>query len=212
MRNNDEIITIIKSAMKEQNMSLSELARRVGVAKSAVSRYLNLTREFPLNRSEDFAKALSISTEYLLGFDKSEQHEQPQLETLPVKKIPVVSKISAGLPIYSEENLIDYIYFATNKLNSDKEEFGLKVSGDSMDKIFQDGDIVVVEKDSVVENGQLGVVMVNGYNATVKRVRYNGNQIILIPESNNQSHYPQVYGNNDEVKVVGRVVASQKLF
>lgn len=78
MRNNDEIITIIKSAMKEQDMSLSELARRVGVAKSAVSRYLNLTREFPLNRSEDFAKALSISTEYLLGFDKSEQHEKPQ--------------------------------------------------------------------------------------------------------------------------------------
>ena len=212
MRNNDEIITIIKSAMKEQNMSLSELARRVGVAKSAVSRYLNLTREFPLNRSEDFAKALSISTEYLLGFDKSEQHEQPQLETLPVKKIPVVSKISAGLPIYSEENLIDYIYFATNKLNSDKEEFGLKVSGDSMDKIFQDGDIVVVEKDSIVENGQLGVVMINGYNATVKRIRYNGDQIILIPESNNTNHYPQVYGKNDEVKIIGRVVASQKLF
>ncbi|KAA2274714.1 XRE family transcriptional regulator [Staphylococcus haemolyticus] len=206
------MITIIKSAMKEQDMSLSELARRVGVAKSAVSRYLNLTREFPLNRSEDFAKALSISTEYLLGFDKSEQHEQPQLETLPVKKIPVVSKVSAGLPIYSEENLIDYIYFATNKLNSDKEEFGLKVSGDSMDKIFQDGDIVVVEKDSVVENGQLGVVMINGYNATVKRIRYNGDQIILIPESNNSSHYPQVYGKNDEVKIIGRVVASQKLF
>ena len=79
MRNNDEIITIIKSAMKEQDMSLSELARRVGVAKSAVSRYLNLTREFPLNRTEDFAKALSISTEYLLGFDKSEQQDaQPK--------------------------------------------------------------------------------------------------------------------------------------
>lgn len=212
MRNNDEIITIIKSAMKEQDMSLSELARRVGVAKSAVSRYLNLTREFPLNRSEDFAKALSISTEYLLGFDKSEQHEQPQLETLPVKKIPVVSKISAGLPIYSEENLVDYIYFATKNLNSDKEEFGLRVSGDSMDKIFQENDVVVVEKDSIVENGQLGVVMVNGYNATVKRVRYNKNQIILIPESNNPEHLPQVYGEDDEVKIIGRVVASQKLF
>ncbi|WP_251357679.1 helix-turn-helix domain-containing protein, partial [Staphylococcus aureus] len=58
MRTNDEIITIIKTSMKEQNMSLSELARRVGVAKSAVSRYLNLTREFPLNRAEDFAKVL----------------------------------------------------------------------------------------------------------------------------------------------------------
>ncbi|QUM68139.1 helix-turn-helix domain-containing protein [Staphylococcus delphini] len=207
------MITIIKTSMKEQNLSLSELARRVGVAKSAVSRYLNLTREFPLNRAQDFAKALSISTEYLLGFEKSEQkQEQPQLETLPVKKIPVVSKISAGLPIYTEENLIDYIYFATNKLNSEKEEFGLLVSGDSMDKIFQDGDIVVVEKDSIVENGQLGVVMINGYNATVKRVRYNDDQIILIPESNNPQHYPQVYGKNDEVKIVGRVVASQKIF
>ncbi|EGQ3888008.1 helix-turn-helix transcriptional regulator [Staphylococcus pseudintermedius] len=75
MRNNDEIITIIKTSMKKQNMSLSELARRVGVAKSAVSRYLNLTREFPLNRAEDFAKALGISTEYLLGFEKGERQE-----------------------------------------------------------------------------------------------------------------------------------------
>lgn len=57
-------------------MSLSELARRVGMAKSAVSRYLNLTREFPLNRAEDFANALHISTEYLLGFDGSEQTRQ----------------------------------------------------------------------------------------------------------------------------------------
>ncbi|AVO02342.1 XRE family transcriptional regulator [Staphylococcus simulans] len=78
MRTNDEIITIIKTTLKEQNMSLSELARRVGMAKSAVSRYLNLTREFPLNRAEDFAKALHISTEYLLGFTESEQKEQEQ--------------------------------------------------------------------------------------------------------------------------------------
>ncbi|PTJ14085.1 MULTISPECIES: helix-turn-helix domain-containing protein [Staphylococcus] len=78
MRTNDEIITIIKTTLKEQNMSLSELARRVGMAKSAVSRYLNLTREFPLNRAEDFAKALHISTEYLLGFKESEQKEQEQ--------------------------------------------------------------------------------------------------------------------------------------
>ncbi|MEJ7506915.1 helix-turn-helix transcriptional regulator [Staphylococcus simulans] len=73
MRTNDEIITIIKTTLNERDMSLSELARRVGMAKSAVSRYLNLTREFPLNRADDFAKALSIKTEYLLGFDENEQ-------------------------------------------------------------------------------------------------------------------------------------------
>ncbi|WP_145352988.1 helix-turn-helix domain-containing protein [Staphylococcus cohnii] len=81
MRTNDEIITVIKTTLKEQNMSLSELARRVGMAKSAVSRYLNLTREFPLNRAEDFAKALHISTEYLLGFEENEQ-EKPKQDTI----------------------------------------------------------------------------------------------------------------------------------
>jgi len=142
----------------------------------------------------------------ILGF------EDTSLETLPVKKITVVSQISAGLPIYSEENLVDYIYFSKDKMSADKEEFGLKVSGDSMNKIFDEGDVVVIEKDSIVENGQLGVVMINGYNGTVKRIRYNNDQVILIPESNNPNHYPQVYNKNDEVKIVGRVVASVKTF
>ncbi|EHM66641.1 helix-turn-helix domain-containing protein [Staphylococcus epidermidis] len=199
----------IKSRRKELNLTLEQVGDLVGVGKSTVRKWEtgdieNMKRD----KIVKLAKALRVSPSYIMGIEE----EQPQIETLPVKKIPVVSRISAGLPIYSEENLIDYIYFATNKLNSDKEEFGLKVSGDSMDKIFQDGDIVVVEKDSIVENGQLGVVMINGYNATVKRIRYKGDQVILIPESNNTNHYPQVYGKDDEVKIIGRVVASQKLF
>ena len=199
----------IKSRRKELNLTLEQVGDLVGVGKSTVRKWETGDLEnMKRDKIVKLAKALRVSPSYIMGIEE----EQPQLETLPVKKIPVVSKISAGLPIYSEENLIDYIYFATNKLNSDKEEFGLKVSGDSMDKIFQDGDIVVVEKDSIVENGQLGVVMINGYNATVKRIRYNGDQVILIPESNNTNHYPQVYGKNDKVKIIGRVVASQKLF
>lgn len=197
----------LKRLMELKSGSIKAFSEEIGLAYTTVRSILERgVFNAKVENVIKICKGLNIKPEEIMDI------EQPQLETLPVKKIPVVSKISAGLPIYSEENLVDYIYFATNKLNSDKEEFGLKVSGDSMDKIFQDGDIVVVEKDSVVENGQLGVVMVNGYNATVKRIRYNGDQIILIPESNNQSHYPQVYGKNDEVKVVGRVVASQKLF
>lgn len=197
----------LKRLMELKSGSIKAFSEEIGLAYTTVRSILERgVFNAKVENVIKICKGLNIKPEEIMDI------EQPKLETLPVKKIPVVSKISAGLPIYSEENLVDYIYFATNKLNSDKEEFGLKVSGDSMDKIFQDGDIVVVEKDSVVENGQLGVVMVNGYNATVKRVRYNGEQIILIPESNNQRHYPQVYGKNDEVKVVGRVVASQKLF
>ncbi|MEZ2066802.1 S24 family peptidase, partial [Staphylococcus aureus] len=174
----------IKSRRKELNLTLEQVGDLVGVGKSTVRKWEtgdieNMKRD----KIVKLAKALRVSPSYIMGIED----EKPQLETIPVKKIPVVSKISAGMPIYTEENLIDYIYFATKNLNSNKEEFGLQVSGDSMDKLFQDGDVVVVEKDSTVENGQLGVVLVNGYNGTVKRIRYNNDQIILIPESNNPS-------------------------
>lgn len=202
----------LKYLMEKKSGSVKAFSTEIGLAYTTVRSILE--RGIFNAKVENVIKicnGLNIRPEDIMDIKKPEPIES-SIETLPVKKIPVVSKISAGLPIYSEENLVDYIYFATNKLNSDKEEFGLKVSGDSMDKIFQDGDIVVVEKDSIVENGQLGVVMFNGYNATVKRIRYNKNQIILIPESNNPEHLPQVYGEDNEVKIIGRVVASQKLF
>lgn len=197
----------ISRFMKENNVDRKKLSDDLKVKYTTLSDWINAKTYPRIDKIELLADYFNITKADLV-----EDNEKQVLDTLPVKKIPVVSKISAGLPIYSEENLIDYIYFAKKDLTPGKEEFGLKVSGDSMDKLFDDGDIVIVEKDSVVENGQLGVVMINGYNATVKRVRYNGDQIILIPESNNSSHYPQVYGENDEVKIIGRVIASQKLF
>ncbi|MGO2108625.1 LexA family protein [Staphylococcus succinus] len=197
----------MKSRRNSLNLTLEEVGNAVGVGKSTVRKWENGEIEnMKRDKIEKLSKVLKVSPMDILGF------EDTTLETLPVKKIPVVSQISAGLPIYSEENLVDYIYFSKEKLSDDKEEFGLKVSGDSMNKVFDEGDVVVIEKDSIVENGQLGVVMINGYNGTVKRIRYNNDQIILIPESNNPNHYPQVYNKNDEVKIVGRVVASVKTF
>ncbi|UXV31920.1 XRE family transcriptional regulator [Mammaliicoccus sciuri] len=197
----------LKRLMELKSGSVKAFSEEIGLAYTTVRSILERgVFNAKVENVIKICKGLNIKPEDIMEI------EQPKIETLPVKKIPVVSKISAGLPIYSEENLIDYIYFATDKTNSNKEKFALKVSGDSMDKIFQDGDIVVVEKDSVVENGQLGVVMVNGYNATVKRIRYDGDQVMLIPESNNPIHFPQVYNFNDEIKVVGKVVASQRIF
>ncbi|MBF7028886.1 helix-turn-helix domain-containing protein [Staphylococcus kloosii] len=201
----------LKRLMEIKSGSVKAFSEEVGLAYTTVRSILERgVFNAKVENVIKICKGLDIKPEDLMGIEKTKV--ESAIETLPVKKIPVVSQISAGLPVYSEENLIDYIYFATDKINSDKEEFGLKITGDSMDKIFQDGDVVVIEKDSTVENGQLGVVMINGYNATVKRIRYNKDQIILIPESNNPNHYPQVYSAKDEVKIVGKVVASQKLF
>ena len=63
MRTNEEIVRILIDEKNKQNLSISELARRVDMAKSAISRYFNFSREFPLNRADDFARVLGISTE-----------------------------------------------------------------------------------------------------------------------------------------------------
>ncbi|HIW38828.1 MAG TPA: helix-turn-helix domain-containing protein [Candidatus Jeotgalicoccus stercoravium] len=70
MRNNDEIISLISNLMDKNNLSTSELARRTDMAKSTVSRYLNKSREFPLNRADDFARVLKVTPEYLLGLEE----------------------------------------------------------------------------------------------------------------------------------------------
>ncbi|WIL68801.1 MULTISPECIES: S24 family peptidase [Staphylococcus] len=197
----------LKRLMELKSGSIKAFSEEIGLAYTTVRSILERgVFNAKVENVIKICKGLNIKPEEIMDI------EQPKLETLPVKKIPVVSKISAGLPIYSEENLIDYTYIATKNLSADKELFGLKVSGDSMDKEFKDGEVVIVEKDSVVENGQIGVVQINGYNATVKRVRYNDDQLILLPESNNNEHLPQVYNGTDDVKIIGRVVASQKIY
>ncbi|MEO1780969.1 helix-turn-helix domain-containing protein [Enterococcus diestrammenae] len=76
MRSNDEIIQLLIQLKDQQNISISEIARRVGMAKSAVSRYFNKTREFPLNRAEDFARALGVTPEYLLGLENDSNEDK----------------------------------------------------------------------------------------------------------------------------------------
>lgn len=50
-------------------------AERIDMAKSAISRYFNYTREFPLNRADDFARVLGISTDYLLGISEENSNK-----------------------------------------------------------------------------------------------------------------------------------------
>ncbi|MBN4933716.1 helix-turn-helix domain-containing protein [Staphylococcus sp. EG-SA-6] len=194
--------------MKENNVDRRKLSKDLNIKYTTLSDWINAKTYPRIDKIEMLANYFNVNKSDLVE-DKSTINS---IDTLPVREIPIVSQISAGLPIYAEENILERTYIATKQLNSSKEIFGLRVSGDSMDKEFRDGDVVIVEKDSVVENGQIAVVQVNGYNATVKRVRYEKDRIILIPESNNPAHYPQVYSQDDEVKIIGKVVSSQKFY
>lgn len=202
----------LKFLRERFGMEQIDLAKKLGrKSSSSISEWEKGKYTPKMATLKQIAEIFNVNIDDLMKKDLKNPTDEV-IQPLPVREIPIVSQISAGLPIYAEENILEHTYIATKKLNANKEIFGLRVNGDSMDKEFRDGDVVIVEKDSVVENGQIAVVQVNGYNATVKRVRYEKDRIILIPESNNPVHYPQVYSQDDEIKIIGKVVSSQKFY
>lgn len=121
----------------------------------------------------------------------------------PTFKIPVLGTISAGLPLYAEQNIIEYVDVQANEVKGG-EFFFLIVKGDSMiGSRIHPGDRVLVRKQEEVENGEIAVVMVGKEEATLKRVKYLEEAIILYPD--NPKYQPQIY-KDDEVKILGKVV------
>lgn len=204
MRNSVEIGKIVKRKREALGIKQTDFADRLGIHKSTLSKYEKGIRKIPM---EDIAQ---MATVLGMGVDELLLEERPQ--TVSIKSVPVVSKVSAGMPIYAEEDIIEYTYIADTITKDGKDYFGLIVDGDSMDKEFRQGDIVIIERGSHIENGQIGVVQVNGYNATLKRVRYNSDSVLLMPESNNPDHEPQIYSREDEVHIIGRVVGLNRRY
>ena len=206
MNSNSEVVELVKKMTAEQNMSMSELARRVGIAKSAISRYFKGTRELPLNRIGDFASALHTTPNFLLGMEE----EPPKPQGI---KIPVLGTVAAGIPISAVEDILDYEEIPQSWQNQG-EFFGLRIKGDSMKPDINDGDTVIVKQQSTANNGDVVIAPVNGDDATCKKFEKLDNGIMLI---SNNSEYSPMYFSNEEVVtkpvvIVGRVVELRRKF
>lgn len=118
-------------------------------------------------------------------------------------KIPVVGKIAAGTPIDRIENIEGYTLVDPYILRG-KDGFALQVIGDSMtgDRIY-DGDMVIVSKQDEVHSSDIAVVVVDNESVTLKRVRREGAQCLLIPS--NPTMQPSLVPA-EQVKIIGKVV------
>ncbi len=128
--------------------------------------------------------------------------------------IPIVGQVVAGEPILAEENIIDYIDI-NPKLAQSGEFFALKVQGNSMEPVIKENDIVIIRKQSAVENGEIAVVLINGDEATLKTVKKSNNGITLIAY-NVTAYEPHFYSHQDcidlPLKIVGKVVQMMRDF
>lgn len=105
-------------------------------------------------------------------------------------------------------SIIDYEEISM-AMASQGEYFALRIKGKSMEPKFSDGDVVIVRKQEDLESGEIGVIIVNGCDATVKKVIKQENGILLI--ANNQEVYPPKYYSRSDienlpVRILGRVV------
>ena len=200
MKTNREVVELVKKLTEEQNMSMSELSRRVGIAKSAISRYFNGTRELPLNKIGDFASVLHTTPDYLLGID----YEPPKPQGL---QIPVLGTVAAGIPISAVEDILDYEE-VPQSWESQGEFFSLKIKGDSMEPRMESGDVVIVRQQSDANSGDTVIVLVNGDDATCKKLQKTDNGIMLV--STNPKYPPMFYSDEDirtkPVVILGKVV------
>ena len=122
---------------------------------------------------------------------------------------PVVGKISAGLPILATENISRYEFAPSSLINKNFTYFYLTVTGDSMNRKFNDGDIVLVQQQNDLENDEIGVFLIDN-EATVKRYKKDKERIILYPMSTNPEHDPQIYDLKEtNIKIIGKVISYQ---
>ena len=202
MHSNDEIMDVLDQLKKEKDLSISEIARRVGMAKSAVSRYFNRTREFPLNRAEDFARVFGISAEELLGLKIN--NAVSVLSTDKTTRIPVIGEIACGDPILADENITSYREELTDLLPNGK-LFYLQTKGDSMTPTIPVGSYVLIREQSDVDNGDIAAVLVNGdTEATLKRIKRQGDIVMLMPD--NPDYSPYIITKDNPARILGKAI------
>lgn len=126
---------------------------------------------------------------------------------------PVYGRIAAGEPNWAEECIDGRLPIDPELMNIvDPEEcFFLRVNGESMNKLIQNGAYALIRKTDIVENGDIAVVLVNGFDATLKKFSKQDDLVILEPMSNDSSFTTQVYGKDTEVKILGKYIGKMEM-
>ncbi len=210
--------TRIKERREHLGMTLEEVGRGLGVNKSTIKRYEDgVTRRITIATYEKLAEVLKTSPLYLMGEDVPPEPEKEEITenikpygdveayNLDLYPIPVQGEIKAGPPKFAEQENFGYTYI--NKKDVEN-YFALKVKGDSMDLVnIKEGSVVVCVKQDYIENGEIGVVLIDNEAATVKRVYIDGHRATLMPQSSNPGNQPITVDLKEQnFRILGKVI------
>ena len=166
----------------------------------------------PTNRyMPNITTFLGVSAEYIIS-GEGENIQKIELDDEPIQ-IRVLGKVAAGIPIEAVEDVIGEETIS-KKMAETGDYFGLRISGDSMEPSIHHGSIVIVRQQDDVENGDIAIVIVNGEDATCKKIEKFENGIMLVPI--NKAYEEKFYTNEEieklPVRIIGKVVESRTKF
>lgn len=189
----------IKELRKLNNMTLQKLSQLTHIAPNTLNQYELEKREPNFDILELLAKTFNVSIDYLLGRDNNGQQKKTGF------KIPVLGTIPAGIPIEAIQEILDYEEIS-EEMAKRGEYFALKVKGDSMSPIINDKDIVIIKKQDDAESGKICVVMINGFDATLKEIKKEKNGLWVLPKNPYCDFSPRFFTNDEVINTPVRII------
>ena len=200
----DTISNRIQYAMDKLDLKQTDLVARTGISKGALSSYISGRYVPKQNNIYLIAKALNVSEAWLMGADVPMSRNVKSKNGITIN---VLGRVAAGIPINAITEIIDTEEIS-EEMAKTGEYFGLKIRGDSMEPRICDGDVVIVRQQDDAESGDIVIAMVNGDDATCKRLVKYASSIALV--SLNTKYEPMMFTNEEimskPVRVIGKVV------
>ena len=193
----------IKERRKEIGMSAEKLAEKTGLSPATVYRYEKGDIEkVPGKLLAPIAKALQTTPHYLMGWEGNEASIPSGFQPTPaMTTLPIVGRIACGEPILAEEN----VEGEASVPEEWRASFCLVCEGDSMAPRIQNGDLVAIRKQEMVENGEIAAVRIDG-EATLKHVYLYPNYIELRPENPAYASIIRAREEMNDVHIEGKAV------
>lgn len=196
----------VKELRQLHGLSQAQVAYKIGIERSTVAHWESGKSAPNYETVRNLAEMFNVTVDYLIGKTTVPDGEVVSKFTIMKNSVSVYGHIPAGTPFEAIEDIIEEVSIP-DWLAKKKDLFGLKVVGDSMNKVLPDGCIAVLQKVDSLENGDIGAIMVNGYDATIKKFFRLTDSIVLEPLSFNSDHKPIIIENGTElVKPIGKLL------
>ena len=200
MNTHNAFIKRLTDTTKNRGISFAELSRQSGISKARISQYVHGVYMPNSDAITALSAALNVSPDYLLG-----KSDVPSPTARGSRNLKILGEVRCGAPSADEEIYMGEISVAQN-IDAD---FCLIAKGDSMiDARIYEGDYVFIKRCDMVENGKIGVCIIDG-ETTLKRIYYypESEKLVLIPE--NKAYAPLIYVGEElsSISILGQAVA-----